>query len=168
MVTAHQSLQERFASIAWAFLLASSIVIGLLLMEWTENRRFLENQRRSVVEQLSTIRARLEGELNAELLLARSIITEVATNTDITEATIDETLYFAGVFEYLAVRGSTFEYGKMLVTNQSPFTLDPLEKHGNAGISFDITETAGVGTLNYTSDSSGSGTLRYKFLKFED
>lgn len=53
------------------------------MVEWTENKRFMENQRRSIVEQLSTIRARLEGDLNAELLLARSIIIEVATNTDI-------------------------------------------------------------------------------------
>jgi sensor domain CHASE-containing protein len=55
------------------------------VVEWTENKRFLENQRRSVVEQLSTVRAKLEGELNAEFLLARSIITEVVTNTDITQ-----------------------------------------------------------------------------------
>jgi sensor domain CHASE-containing protein len=53
-------------------------------LEWTENKRFQENQRRSVIEQLSTVRARLEGELNAEVLLTRSIITEVVINTDIT------------------------------------------------------------------------------------
>jgi len=55
------------------------------VIEWTENKRFLENQHQSVVEQLSTIRARLEAELNMELLLAQSIIIDVETNTDITE-----------------------------------------------------------------------------------
>jgi len=83
--TANHSLKERYAFFAWALLLTLSIITGLLVVEWTENKRFMENQRRSIVEQLSTIRARLEGALNAELLLARSIITEVATNTDITK-----------------------------------------------------------------------------------
>ncbi|MBF0257277.1 MAG: CHASE domain-containing protein [Desulfamplus sp.] len=61
-----------------------SIIAVLIVLEWTENKRFQENQRRSVIAQLSTIRARLEGEVNAELLLARSIITEVAIDLDIT------------------------------------------------------------------------------------
>ncbi len=66
-------------------LLVLSIIAAILLGEWTENKRFLENQRQSVVKQLSAIRARLEGELNMELLLAQSIIVDVETNTDITE-----------------------------------------------------------------------------------
>lgn len=85
MDTADQSFKERYAFFAWVILLTLSVFAGLLVVEWTENKRFQENQRRSVVEQLSTIRARLEGQLNAELLLARSIITEVVTNTDITQ-----------------------------------------------------------------------------------
>jgi two-component system, sensor histidine kinase and response regulator len=84
-VTVRHRLKEQYAFFAWALLLTLSIIAGLLVVESTENKRFLENQRRSVVEQLSTIRARLEGELNAELLLARSIITEVVTNTNITK-----------------------------------------------------------------------------------
>jgi diguanylate cyclase (GGDEF)-like protein len=53
------------------------------VQERTENKRFLEDQRHSVVEQLSTIRAQLEGELNAELLLTHSIITEIVIHADI-------------------------------------------------------------------------------------
>jgi sensor domain CHASE-containing protein len=56
-----------------------------MVVEWTENKRFIENQRRSFVKQLSTIRAKLEGDLNAELLLTRSIITEVTIDADITK-----------------------------------------------------------------------------------
>lgn len=85
MSTNHYYFKERYAFFAWALLLALSILTGLLVVEWTENKRFQENQHRSVIEQLSTIRTRLEGELNTELLLARSIITEVVTNTDITK-----------------------------------------------------------------------------------
>ena len=85
MATAHHSFKERYAFFAWVLLLALSIITGLLIVEWTENKRFLENQHQSIVEQLSTIRARLEGELNSELLLAQSIVVEVETNTDITK-----------------------------------------------------------------------------------
>lgn len=82
--TINQSFKDRYAFFALVILLTLSVFAGLLVVEWTENKRFQDNQQRSVVEQLSTIRARLEGQLNAELLLARSIITEVVTNTDIT------------------------------------------------------------------------------------
>ena len=85
MAKDHHSFNERYSFFAWALLLTLSIITGLLVVEWTENKRFLEYQRQSIVEQLGTIRARLEGSLNAELLLARSIIIEVETNTDITK-----------------------------------------------------------------------------------
>jgi two-component sensor histidine kinase len=85
MNNAYHSFKERNVIYIAALLLIIFITSGLLVVEWTENRRFLENQRRSVIEQLSTIRARLEGDLNAELLLARSIIIEVSTNTNITK-----------------------------------------------------------------------------------
>ena len=83
MNTSRQNFREWYTFFSWTLLLAITIATGLLLMEWTENKRFLENQHRFVIERLSTIRARLEGELNAELLLARSIITEVVTNRNI-------------------------------------------------------------------------------------
>lgn len=80
------SFKERYVFAALALLLALLIIASLMLVERSENRLFGENQRLSIVEQLSTIRARLEGELNTELMLARSIVTDVATNKDITEA----------------------------------------------------------------------------------
>lgn len=82
--TGHRNCgREGYTFFLWAILLFIFLVAELLVQEWTENRRFRENRRRSVVEQLSTIRAKLEGELHAELLLARSIITEVETKADI-------------------------------------------------------------------------------------
>ncbi|MDD9304050.1 MAG: hypothetical protein HUK40_17560 [Desulfobacter sp.] len=85
MTQTYQSAKERYAFAAWVLLLALLIIAAILVVEWTENKRFVENQRQLVVKQLSTIRARLEGELNIELLSARSIIVDVETNTDITE-----------------------------------------------------------------------------------
>ncbi len=85
MATAHHGTKERYVFFAWAFLFFLSIITGLLVLESTENKRFLKNQRESIVEKLSTIRARLESGVNSELLLARSIIIDVETNTDITK-----------------------------------------------------------------------------------
>ena len=108
---------------------------------------------------------------NMQILIAdlssNATIGDSQTNTDISSATIDEVYHVGGVFEYLVLRGSSWQYGKYLFTNQSPFNADQLEKHGDAGVSFDITESAGVGTVNYTSDASGAGQLYYKFSKFE-
>ena len=47
--------------------------------------------------------------------------------------------------------------------DQSPFTLSVIEKVGDAGISFGVTEAAGVGTINYTSNGIGAGDIRYVF-----
>lgn len=58
---------------------------GLFVVEKSENKSVFENQRQSTVEQLATIRAKLEGSINTELILARSIIIEVETNTDISK-----------------------------------------------------------------------------------
>ena len=85
MTTEHHGTKERYIFLALAFLLTLSIIAGLLVVESTENKRFMKNQRESIVEKLSTIRARLESGLNSELLLARSIIIDVETNTDITK-----------------------------------------------------------------------------------
>lgn len=85
MTIKHPDFKEWYSFLAWTILLMLSIITGLLIIESIENSRFRENQRRSVVEQLGTIRARLEGQLNRELLLAQSIIVEVESNTDISE-----------------------------------------------------------------------------------
>jgi sensor domain CHASE-containing protein len=85
MASAHHSFKEWHILFVSALLLTLSIIAGLLVVERSENNRFLEAQRQSVVEKASTIRARLEGLLNADLLLAQSLIIEVATNKDITK-----------------------------------------------------------------------------------
>jgi sensor domain CHASE-containing protein len=85
LATAHHRVKERYVFFASALLLTLSIIAGLLVVERTENKRFLETQHQSVVEKASTIRVRLEGSLNADLLLAQSLIIEVATNKDITK-----------------------------------------------------------------------------------
>ncbi|MCI5211407.1 MAG: diguanylate cyclase [Candidatus Electrothrix sp. ATG2] len=79
-----------YTFLAWVLSLFITLMAGLLLQEHTENKRFLDNQRRSVVEQLSTLRARLEGELNAELLLTRSLIAEIVIHADIEQETFSD------------------------------------------------------------------------------
>ena len=79
----HHCDREGYTFFVWSLSLVVSLIAALLVQERTENKRFLEDQRHSVVEQLSTIRAQLEGELNAELLLTHSIITEIVIHADI-------------------------------------------------------------------------------------
>ncbi len=86
----HNCTREGYTFFVWSLTLVVSLITGMLIQERIENKRFLENQRRSVVEQLSTIRAQLEGELNAELLLTHSIIIEVVINTDIKKKKFSE------------------------------------------------------------------------------
>ncbi|MCX5883125.1 MAG: CHASE domain-containing protein [Deltaproteobacteria bacterium] len=85
MSTANHRFKEQYLFIAAMLLLILLIMAGLLVVEWAENKRFLETQRQSVVEKASTIRVRLEALLNTDLLLAQSLIIEVATNKDITQ-----------------------------------------------------------------------------------
>lgn len=81
----HNCDKEGYTFLAWSLSLVVSLIIALVIQQRTENKRFQENQRRSVIEQVSTIRAQLEGKLNAELLLTQSIITEVVLHADITQ-----------------------------------------------------------------------------------
>ena len=85
MTTIKNRLIEQYAFFAWTLILILSITTGLMVVEAAENKRFIENQRKFAVEQVSTVRTKLESALNSELLLARSIIIEVETNTDITK-----------------------------------------------------------------------------------
>ena len=110
--------------------------------------------------------------------LARIIILEdmvlskkqtLADNTTaaVTLATIDETVNNDMVFEYVIKRGGGIQYGRVLISNDSPFAPYVLEKVGNVGVSFTVNEVGGVGTVQYTTTPTGStATIRYKLSKF--
>ncbi len=61
------------------------MISGLWVVERLDTRRYDSERRTRVLSELSVIRANLEGELNGEILLARSLVTEVATGPNITQ-----------------------------------------------------------------------------------
>jgi sensor domain CHASE-containing protein len=80
-----QHFKEYWSIWIWSLFLFCAIPATLFIMESTEKKRYQAALRQSILEQLSTARARLEGEFNTELSLSNSIITEIVTNTDISK-----------------------------------------------------------------------------------
>lgn len=80
--------------------------------------------------------------------------------------TIDSSIYEHMVLEYIVKRDGAVQYGRQLLVGQA-FTISPLEKVGNCGVSFSVTNSAGIGTLEYTSSSTGiAGEIQYRLYKF--
>ncbi len=72
-----------------AFLSALVTTVGILaavlVLEKAETQRFLEQQRADALNQLSTVRAHLEGEVNSRLLLVEVLVSYVSVHPDITQ-----------------------------------------------------------------------------------
>ncbi|NEP12856.1 MAG: PAS domain S-box protein [Symploca sp. SIO2C1] len=72
-----------------AFLSALVTTVGILaavlVLENAETQRFLEQQRADALNQLSTVRAHLEGEVNSRLLLVEVLVSYVSVHPDITQ-----------------------------------------------------------------------------------
>lgn len=65
---------------------ALALLVGLgieILLERAEQETYVQHRRAEIINRISTIRARLEGELNADLLLTRGIVAHVANDPDI-------------------------------------------------------------------------------------
>lgn len=80
-----QHFKDYWSIWSWSLFLLCAIPTTLFLMESTENKRYQAALRQSILGQLSTVRARLEGEFNTELSLSNSIITEIVINSDISK-----------------------------------------------------------------------------------
>ncbi len=68
------------AAAALIVLVATSVLVG------SENRQFRSQERATVLSKLSTVRAKLEGYINSQLLLAESLAAYVAANPQVTQA----------------------------------------------------------------------------------
>ena len=68
-----------------ALLTAIAVLITGLLLEGTETRRFQEKNRADVLNEASTIRARLEGAINSRLLLVESLMLDTTIHPEITQ-----------------------------------------------------------------------------------
>lgn len=68
------------AAAALIVFVATSVLVG------SENRQFRSQERATVLSKLSTVRAKLEGYINSQLLLAESLAAYVAANPQVTQA----------------------------------------------------------------------------------
>jgi PAS domain S-box-containing protein len=77
----------------WPYLAALSATVAVLGGVWVidrlEQKRFGDRNRTDALNQLSTVRARLEGGLNSRLFLTRGLVARVSTNADIDQAEFD-------------------------------------------------------------------------------
>jgi serine phosphatase RsbU (regulator of sigma subunit)/sensor domain CHASE-containing protein len=68
-----------------AFLTAIAVLMTGMFLEGTETRRFQEKNRADVLNEASTIRARLEGAINSRLLLVESLMLDTTIHPDISQ-----------------------------------------------------------------------------------
>lgn len=66
------------------------LFIVLLILENAEDQRHRERVRSDILSRLSVVRARIEGDLNSEILLTRSLVTEFAIRPDLTQERFGE------------------------------------------------------------------------------
>jgi two-component system NtrC family sensor kinase len=62
---------------------------GFWLLERSEYKRFDQETRADVLNELNTIGAKLEGGLNSQLFLARGLVAQISTNPNITKEQLD-------------------------------------------------------------------------------
>jgi len=62
------------------------MIMGAVFAEQQNNRVYQQNQRASVLNDVSLIRSRLEGNINADMQLVRGLVSVVATEPDIDQA----------------------------------------------------------------------------------
>ncbi|MBE9185339.1 PAS domain S-box protein [Microcoleus sp. LEGE 07076] len=63
-----------------------AILVGVGILDRSEQQRFLQYKRASTIDRLSTVRSKLEGSLNSRLFLLRGLVADISNNPNITEA----------------------------------------------------------------------------------
>ncbi|MEG4497930.1 PAS domain S-box protein [Microcoleus sp. F10-C6] len=92
-----------------------AILVGVGILDRSEQRRFFEYNRASTLDRLSTVRSKLEGSLNARLFLMRGLGAYLSNNPNITEAEFTATARILiaqqpGIRAITLVKGTTVAY----------------------------------------------------------
>ena len=92
-----------------------AILVGVSILDRSEQRRFFEYNRATTLDRLSTVRSKLEGSLNARLYLMRGLGAYLSNNPNITEAEFAATARIlvaqqAGIRAITLVKGTTVAY----------------------------------------------------------
>ncbi|MEG4008518.1 PAS domain S-box protein [Microcoleus sp. Pol11C1] len=92
-----------------------AIFVGVGILERSEQRRFLQYNRASTLDRLSTVRSKLEGALNSRVFLTRGLGAYLSNNPNITEAEFTATARILvaqqpGIRAITLVKGTTVAY----------------------------------------------------------
>jgi len=84
------------------------VVSGAIFAEWQNKRVFHQSERTEVLNKVSLIRARLEGNINANIQLVRGLVSTIATEPDIDQARFAELAgsLFSGTHQLRNVAGA--------------------------------------------------------------
>jgi PAS domain S-box-containing protein len=63
-----------------------AILVGVGILDRSEEQRFLQHNRANTLDRLTTVRSKLESSLNSRLFLMRGLVAYVSNNPNITEA----------------------------------------------------------------------------------
>ncbi|MEG4109060.1 PAS domain S-box protein [Microcoleus sp. S13_C5] len=92
-----------------------AILVGVGILDRSEQRRFLQYNRATTLDRLSTVRSKLESSLNSRLFLIRGLVAYVSNNPNITEAEFAATARIlvaqqTGIRAITLVKGTTIAY----------------------------------------------------------
>ncbi|WP_293336406.1 PAS domain S-box protein [Microcoleus sp. CAWBG58] len=95
-----------------AFSALVAILVGVGILDRSEQERFLQHNRASTIDRLSTVRSKLEGSLNSRLFLIRGLVADISHNPNITAAEFAATARIllaqqTGIRNITLVKGTT-------------------------------------------------------------
>lgn len=92
-----------------------AILVGAGILDRSEQQRFLQYNRATTLDRLSTVRSKLESSLNSRLFLIRGLVADISNNPNITEAEFAATARIlvaqqTGIRAITLVKGTTIAY----------------------------------------------------------
>ncbi|MCW6051887.1 PAS domain S-box protein [Lyngbya sp. CCAP 1446/10] len=112
-----------------AIVTSVAILVGVGILDRSEQQRFLQYSRTSTIDRLSTVRSKLESSLNSRLFLIRGLVADISNNPNITEAEFAATARIllaqqTGIRSISLVKGTTIAYIYPRERNQKAIGLD--------------------------------------------
>ncbi|MEG4838935.1 PAS domain S-box protein [Microcoleus sp. B9-D4] len=106
-----------------------AILVGVGILDRSEQRRFFHYNRASTLDRLSTVRSKLEGSLNSRLFLMRGLGAYISNNPNITEGEFTATARILvaqqpGIRAITLVKGTTVAYIYPRDGNESAIGVD--------------------------------------------
>ena len=106
-----------------------AILVGVCILDRSEQERFLQHNRATTIDRLSTVRSKLEGSLNSRLFLMRGLVAYISNNPKITEAEFAATARILlaqqiGIRNITLVKGTTVAYIYPRVGNETTIGVD--------------------------------------------